>query len=1441
MAAINATETPVELRWNGEATPSMTRSSYFEVEMGFEESSPGEASPSSSAEAVMEALEAAGLGEDNEFQVAPEGLAAEAPETHETLQERLPEDHFAPIASQEWPSEDHFTSVASEAEALLERFFERIQGYEGEALTEAEIERVIAEIAPPHDPFAPASEQFLGGLIRSVGNFVSNTVKTVTRTARSAAHAIADVSSSVADTLGKVPILGSGLKGLYGYTYGALIQAADNVVSGVRLDKVASRYLESQVQNVREVAPYVQAVISLVPGIGPGVSGAISAGLSLAQGRSIDQALVDAAVGALPGGALVQSAAKMTYAAASGKPISDIAVAALPLSPAAKEGLKAGLRVASDLAQGKRVDKTLLAEANRQVERLPPQFRTAAQVGIALGQGKRLQDVAATQLPRLIAVGGPLAAAGQKIASQSPVVQRARRLLAREGQHGFDVAQGLMAHSGASVHQVERARAALRGEALKGFERAVALHGGYALPKARVVPPASPVKGTPAPAPARIGTLGRAITARAPGVRASGPSAPTPLIRRPEVVAAVQPLPASSVSDGGPAVPLDEPASMPSDEPAVVPSDRPTAIPTSDVTTSSAATCPSCGAPQVADASDSGSDSDSEPADGAVTSAKPVDDVSLASTPTLGELETPFELSWMAEPPASEMHPPDSFEFEGPFELGEVARPSLARSTPQYVRWVQDTLNHTLGTKLTVDGRGGPATRAAVAQFQRLHQLNPDGVVGPATEAILASTSAVPAPAIAGGTSSAADSRARYANWSDADDRRKGRNPRDQGTVAAGPQGASKVLEFPVPRDRSRRIFLLHNFKIDGASLQPEHKQYIEGLAKWMRSGPGGGWQVFAEAHASRTGAARHDDLLSEDRYLVTRAFLESQLLRAGVDAARLRIYGEGVGFRHSPLPGEDPRARSVYVVVQPDPSPSPPLAWPPPIAPVSWPPANPPPKPGPKPPPLPFRTTPSPRVLVKIVDAIALNLEQGATLTLDQLAATAGELGVGPAVEAVRGAAPEIVFARAFDSLTSAEIQTLVTDARKQDPTYEPFNFDNALEIVLDIGFDTSALEAALDNWAGVVEFAYTGADATDPLVTAKSNPLFKMQRYFNAAPVGIDAPAAWAKGADGTGTNIIDLEQGWFLNHVDLPTGITLLAGTNSRESFYHGAAVLGMIVGRDDTFGIVGAAPKANARVISYFDPPGKSRANLVKRVEDRVLKANAALSSGDVLLLEAQFVGSIGKIKTLLPVEVEPLVLKAIQNATARGVIVVEAAANGGNYPNARTKKVDHHGTDLDTFVDKAGKKVLSRSTPADFKDSGAIMVTGSVSAVPHAPHTLLNFGSRIDCYGWGADIVTCNWDPHLPTARDAYMGIGLYFKESFGGTSGACPMIAGCCLLMQHLQALLKPKGRPPGKVASAAMRSILSKESNGTASARATDKIGVMPDFAKIIVNEFLP
>ncbi|MGZ8946914.1 MAG: S8 family serine peptidase [Methylococcaceae bacterium] len=73
-------------------------------------------------------------------------------------------------------------------------------------------------------------------------------------------------------------------------------------------------------------------------------------------------------------------------------------------------------------------------------------------------------------------------------------------------------------------------------------------------------------------------------------------------------------------------------------------------------------------------------------------------------------------------------------------------------------------------------------------------------------------------------------------------------------------------------------------------------------------------------------------------------------------------------------------------------------------------------------------------------------------------------------------------------------------------------------------------------------------------------------------------------------------------------------------------------------------------------------------------------------------------------------------------------------------------------------------------------SGAIMVGAAGSTVPHQRLSFSNFGSRIDCFEWGQNVDTCG-DGWTGTATNLY-------TTSFGGNSGASPIIAGAALLLQ---------------------------------------------------------
>jgi peptidoglycan hydrolase-like protein with peptidoglycan-binding domain len=68
------------------------------------------------------------------------------------------------------------------------------------------------------------------------------------------------------------------------------------------------------------------------------------------------------------------------------------------------------------------------------------------------------------------------------------------------------------------------------------------------------------------------------------------------------------------------------------------------------------------------------------------------------------------------------------------------------RRTPEYIRWVQRSLNRIMSTDLRVDGIISPPTRSVLRAFQGRRGLPSDGVIGPRTEAALIAAGAGPPP-----------------------------------------------------------------------------------------------------------------------------------------------------------------------------------------------------------------------------------------------------------------------------------------------------------------------------------------------------------------------------------------------------------------------------------------------------------------------------------------------------------------------------------------------------------------------------------------------------------------------------------------------------------------------------------------------------------------------
>jgi hypothetical protein len=312
-------------------------------------------------------------------------------------------------------------------------------------------------------------------------------------------------------------------------------------------------------------------------------------------------------------------------------------------------------------------------------------------------------------------------------------------------------------------------------------------------------------------------------------------------------------------------------------------------------------------------------------------------------------------------------------------------------------------------------------------------------------------------------------------------------------------------------------------------------------------------------------------------------------------------------------------------------------------------------------------------------------------------------------------------------------------------------------------------------------------------------------MQDYQDSAPDGVDAPFAWFfPGGDGNGVDVCDCEYGFNPNHEDLPA-VNVVSNRDGNLASYsdHGTAVMGELAGKPDTQGVTGICHGATAL---FASESGGFRT-------DCIMDAIGSLGSGDILVLEMQDYPTPFK-----PAEYNPDVHAAVSMAVGLGITVVAAAGNGPNNLTATTNAL--------------GKYIWNPSSP-DYDDSGAILVGAGASAsstYPHSKRSSSNYGVRVNCQGWGGDVVTTGYgDLHNG-------GQNALYTDTFNGTSSATPIVAGvaACLQGAAIQALGAP-------LTPLQVRTLLSDPANGTPQAdsptypAATYPIDPLPDLRRVL------
>lgn len=149
--------------------------------------------------------------------------------------------------------------------------------------------------------------------------------------------------------------------------------------------------------SVKEVAPYAQAVISFVPGIGAGVNAAIAAGAAIAQGQPITSALIAGVKNALPGGPIAAQAFDTAYQIARGENVGEAALQALVNQMPGGELGKQAAQAAIAVAKGQNLQQAALGVAKTALQGSGvelPGGKLATKLALDIAGGKSVKDVA---------------------------------------------------------------------------------------------------------------------------------------------------------------------------------------------------------------------------------------------------------------------------------------------------------------------------------------------------------------------------------------------------------------------------------------------------------------------------------------------------------------------------------------------------------------------------------------------------------------------------------------------------------------------------------------------------------------------------------------------------------------------------------------------------------------------------------------------------------------------------------------------------------------------------------------------------------------------------------------------------------------------------------------------------------------------------------------
>jgi hypothetical protein len=297
---------------------------------------------------------------------------------------------------------------------------------------------------------------------------------------------IVDVTSSLGNAVKGIPIVGPLFHGVLGIAAGPF-DLSERVLNGERVDHALVDNFKEQIGSIKEVAPYAQAVVSFVPGVGTVASAALGAGLAIASGQKLDTVVMSAVRGAVPGGALGVAAFDVGRDAIRGKLhvgiLASVGMQAVgnalgvSIPPAAAKSITGGLNAIQSIASSGKGGDAALRAADALVEQgenaIPglsdsqrKLLHGALQTGLAVQHASNLQSLTVAGVRGALP---QLANDGFKAAGIDSTIAAARQSMQGVGTRGFDAGIGTMLRQ-TTPHQASAVRSRLSPTDAHGFD-----------------------------------------------------------------------------------------------------------------------------------------------------------------------------------------------------------------------------------------------------------------------------------------------------------------------------------------------------------------------------------------------------------------------------------------------------------------------------------------------------------------------------------------------------------------------------------------------------------------------------------------------------------------------------------------------------------------------------------------------------------------------------------------------------------------------------------------------------------------------------------------------------------------------------------------------------------------------------------------------------------